>query len=370
MPHPPLAWVRKIAPELKHLDEVPLFGNAPSFDWERFSSLLASRLSVQKLSLQAVEQEWRSEETLKAGLGANLIVIPITLSPIHGSLFWIMSHEDIARFTSWMLNGKAKTRVLSSEILQEGFYRYMLLEVLDTIQELPALQGLTLHLNEEASLPHIKAFCMDVEIGFDQRSCWGRLVIPPDFRKSWVEHFSKMPGDYVSTETSRGTYLDFGIKTGSVLLHRDEWKKLKEGDFIVLDQGSYDARKGTGVATLMLGTTPLFNLKIKQNKIELLDYAFYYEDTMEQKASGNGQNLEPAEGEVVAIKELPLYVTVEIARIKMTLDKLMHLNPGNMLELPIHPDQGVSLTVNGQKIGRAELVHLGETLGLRILEIG
>ena len=78
----------------------------------------------------------------------------------------------------------------------------------------------------------------------------------------------------------------------------------------------------------------------------------------------------PEEGEVVALKELSLYVTVEIAKLKITLDELMHLNPGNTLELPVHPDQGVSLTVNGQKVGRAELVHLGEQLGLRILEIG
>ena len=119
--------------------------------------------------------------------------------------------------------------------------------------------------------------------------------------------------------------------------------------------------------------TPIFNVKIKQNKIELVDYAFFYEDNMENKRENTREPVEKlpeSEGEVVALKELPLYVTVEIARLKITLDQLMHLNPGNTLELPIHPDQGVSLTVNGQKVGRAELVYLGEQLGLRILEIG
>ena len=53
----------------------------------------------------------------------------------------------------------------------------------------------------------------------------------------------------------------------------------------------------------------------------------------------------------------------------MTLDKLMHLTPGNTLELPVHPDQGVNLTINGQIIGKAELLYLGEELGIRILEI-
>ena len=75
------------------------------------------------------------------------------------------------------------------------------------------------------------------------------------------------------------------------------------------------------------------------------------------------------EMEPVSIKELPLDITVEIGRIRITLDQLMQLTPGNQLELPIHPDQGVNLTVGGNKIGRAELVYLGEQLGIRILEI-
>ena len=92
---------------------------------------------------------------------------------------------------------------------------------------------------------------------------------------------------------------------------------------------------------------------------------------MEEKAANiSTENLEVEEGEAIALKELPIYVTVELARLKISLDKLMHLNPGNMLELPIHPNQSVTLTINGQKVGRAELVYLGETLGLRILELG
>ncbi len=80
--------------------------------------------------------------------------------------------------------------------------------------------------------------------------------------------------------------------------------------------------------------------------------------------------LPSAEEESVTIKDVPLSVSVELARLKITLDQLMHLNPGNMLTLPVHPDQGVVLTVNGKKVGRAELLYLGESLGIRILEIG
>lgn len=376
MTAPPLAWIRRISPEIGLYDQIPLFGNAPPFDWQRFSSMMASRFGIQEFSLSGKERQWRDADEIKKGLGANLTILPISIAPIDGPVFWIMSQEDISRFASWLIHGKTRSRPLTSEVLQEGFYRYLALETLDTIQALDPLNGLTLHLNEQVEIPNEKAFCIDVEINFDGKSCWGRLAIPSEFRKRWVEHFSQMPSDYFPSEAARLTPLIVGVKTGSVLLHPAQWKQMKEGDFLLLDAGSYDARHNTGIATLMLGPTPLFNVKIKQNKIEILDYAFYYEDNMEQKAPGElpaaaeAAQVPPAEGEVVAIKELPLYITVELARLKITLDQLMHLNPGNMLELPIHPDQGVSLTVNGQKVGRAELVYLGETLGLRILEMG
>jgi type III secretion system YscQ/HrcQ family protein len=360
MQHPPLAWARRIQEALPTLDEIPLFGNAPSFDWHRLSSLLASQFGIHHLSISPQGQEWRSPETLKKGLGRSLLTLPVALAPLGGHVFWIMSWADISKLTSWMLNDKAKTGAFSSEILQEGFYRYLALEVLNAIQDMQPLQELTLQLDEEAIAPETDSFCIDVEIGLGERSCWGRLVIPSELRGSWVRHFSNKPAVYEPSEIAKQTFLTVGIKTGSLTLQQDEWKKTKIGDFIALDVGS-------DVGVFLLETTPLFNVKIQQNKIELLDYAFYYEETMESKSP---EPFESAEEGSLAIKELPLQVTVEIARLKMTLDQLMHLHPGNMLELPIHPEQGVSLTVNGQKVGRAELVYLGEQLGLRILEIG
>lgn len=365
----PLSWVRKVAAEVPELNAIPLFGNAPAFDWRRFGSLIASRFSLPHLEIHAKEQTWREPDELRKGLGKQLTVYPIAVSPV-GVVYWMMSQDDIAKWTSWMLKPDGKTPAMTSEILQEGFYRYLTLEVLEAAQGMQPLQGLTLHLSEEERALQEKAFCIDVEIERESRSCWGRLAIPAPFRTEWVRHFEAMPSEYTSTELSRQIELVLGVRTGSVKLSQSEWKNLSEGDFLLLDRGSYDAHRNTGAAFLMLGPTPLFNVKIHNNKLNLIDYAFYYEDNMEQKGGEASHKPRPAEGEVVAIKELPLFVTVELARLKMSLDQLMRLNPGNTLELPIHPDQSVSLTVNGQKVGRGELVYLGETLGLRILEIG
>jgi len=373
----PFSWVRKLSARLKEYDQIPLYGFAPPFDWDRFSSLVSSQFGVSTLVLRAEGQSWRTSDQLKEGLGDDVLTCPLKVAPLDGSAFWMMSQESVGQLTSWMLSGSAKTKPLSSELLAEGFYRFLLLETLDAVAAVEPFQNLGLSLSETSSMPDTDALCLDIAIEFDKRTCWGRLVIDPDLRRSWAAHFAQISSSYEPSQLSNSVELPIGVKIGSVLLHRAEWKSLKQGDFVVLDRGSYDPRKATGAAFLTLGPNPLFQLKIKQNKMELLDYAFIYEEEMNKKqgaseppVSGSSQSLPEAEGEIVALKETPVYVTVELARLKVTLDKLMKFAPGNLIDLPIHPDQGVHLTVNGQLVGRAELVHLGETLGIRILEMG
>ncbi len=341
--------IKKIKAEIPTLNEVPLFGNTPRFDWSRFSSLIASRFGLSVLSVRAETSGWKEPEDFSETGGLTLA---FSIEPMEGHVFWIMSREDIARLTSWMLTGKSKGRSVTAELLQEGFYRYLLLEALDCLQDMQPLDAVTLRLNEEAVLPQETAFCVDVEISFDEKTCWGRLVIPSSFRNCWVSHFSVSTGEHISIETARATELVLGVQTGSVVLSQKEWASIEPGDFVQLDK--------SGFAHLTLGQTPLFQVKIYPNKLELTDYAFYSEAKMKT----------PSEEEVKAIKELPLTVVAEVARLKISLEKLMQLQPGNTLDLGVHPGQGVNLTVNGQCVGRAELVQLGDVLGLRILEIG
>lgn len=68
--------------------------------------------------------------------------------------------------------------------------------------------------------------------------------------------------------------------------------------------------------------------------------------------------------------EIPLTVVIEIGRIQMNVQKLLQLEPGNLLDLNIRPENGVTLTVNGTPVGKGELIRLGETLGVRLLTLG
>jgi flagellar motor switch protein FliN/FliY len=358
----PLEWVRQIASEVPQLNEIPLFGNAPPFDWHSLSSALSKIFAVSQLEIRAGKGSQHEGAAIKKGLGANALTFPIHIAPL-GTVFWMLSHEDMVQLATRML--QPEEEAVSSEILQEGFVRYLALEALHKVQEMAPFKKLTLQMSEE-EFSFEKAFCVDIEIEINRKSCWGRLVIPTEFRTAWVSHFSESPREYVSSDLAKKTEVVVGIKTGSVILSQDEWAGVQAGDFILLDQGSYDPTQEEGIAMLMLHSTPLFNVKIKKDAVELSDYALYYDDTMGvEKDSEETTSVDP-----LPLRELPIYITVEMARIKMSLDYLMHLNPGHTLELPINPEGGVSLMLRGKKAGRAEIVHLGEKLALRLLEIG
>ncbi|HRD55405.1 MAG TPA: FliM/FliN family flagellar motor switch protein, partial [Parachlamydiaceae bacterium] len=68
-------------------------------------------------------------------------------------------------------------------------------------------------------------------------------------------------------------------------------------------------------------------------------------------------------------EEMVLDVIVEVGRLEMSIEKLTELQPGNILEIDVRPENGVDLVVNGKRIGKGELLKLGEVLGVRILDI-
>ena len=62
-------------------------------------------------------------------------------------------------------------------------------------------------------------------------------------------------------------------------------------------------------------------------------------------------------------------VTVEIGRTRMTVQELLSLHPGEVVELDRAASAPADLLVNGTLIARGEVVVVDEDFGLRISEI-
>lgn len=73
---------------------------------------------------------------------------------------------------------------------------------------------------------------------------------------------------------------------------------------------------------------------------------------------------------ITSPQDIPLNIVVEVGRLQMSVKTLMELKPGNLLDLHVHPETGVELVVNGTRVGKGELLQIGDTIGVRILELG
>lgn len=72
----------------------------------------------------------------------------------------------------------------------------------------------------------------------------------------------------------------------------------------------------------------------------------------------------------ISPEEIPLNIIIEVGRLQMSVQHLMELQPGNILDLNIRPEDGVNLTVNGKRIAKGELLLIGDILGVRVIDVG
>lgn len=89
----------------------------------------------------------------------------------------------------------------------------------------------------------------------------------------------------------------------------------------------------------------------------------------EQFANGTG----PAEGPALngeldlgRIGEIPMELSVEIARTHMTMDEILGLHVGSVVTLERFAGEPVDLLVNGTPIARGKVVVVEEKFGLRV----
>lgn len=378
----PYSWLQKVEEGLSVLNDVPLWGHIPPFPWETFSSQLKSLLKLTDLHLKLKENRLLSPSDFLKGMGNQPLILVVEMGAFTDPLFWVMAEEDVAKLASWALCGNSRNEALSNRALQEGFYRYLCLEALNGLS---APFNMTFKMIPAPELPDASALCLDVSIAHNRETLTGRLITSGSFQKSLTAHFATRK--YSLVEGSQGLEVPLTLTIGHTVISLEEWKSLQPGDVLFFDSLTYDPKSEKAGVTVTLGTIPLFMARFKHHKLTILDYAFYQEEelAMDSENTHSGEMGEEKEGEhlwsegstedqdvskIIGSKEIPLNLVVEIGRLRMSVEKLLQLQPGNTIDLGIRPEQGVSLTVNGNLVARAELVQLGDALGLKILEIG
>jgi len=70
-----------------------------------------------------------------------------------------------------------------------------------------------------------------------------------------------------------------------------------------------------------------------------------------------------------SLLDIPVDISVEIGRTKMTIGELLSLSKGSTLELNKIAGESVDIYVNERLLGKGDIVVVNERLGVRINEI-
>ncbi|NNM43418.1 MAG: type III secretion system cytoplasmic ring protein SctQ [Chlamydiae bacterium] len=393
----PYYWIKSVETAIEKLQDIPLWGHAPSFHYDALAKELQSLLEIEKCQISLEGTSWKRKEEFFAGLGTSPVVVSLEVPPIQEICYFAISSEDVQKILRISTSAE-KTLSSSHKTLQEGFYQFLLLELLQKIDEHKIFETVSPRLSSQGFSLKEDGFAIDIKIVMGKEEIFGRILCSAAFHQSFKNHFSKRRTSLLDDELIQNIQIPVHAEIGVTTLSVEEVKKLALGDFILLDRCTFDPESHKGHISLSVGNMPLFQARYKDDNIKIIDYAVYYEEEISMTNEENPEYPESFDAEepmdsdegapkeefsesshsahekkiesMISSEKVPLALHVEIGTISMTIEKLLQLQPGNLLELPIKPEDGVHITLQGKRIASGELVKLGEVLGVKILEIG
>ncbi len=413
MPTAKKTWNHTLQKILPQACQIPLWGNPPPFPLQSFTSVLASMWQAPPLQITCKKTDWLRAEHLKEGFGLHPVTQSFTASPLEGRCFWLLAPEAMQRLTLMLLQSSSSFPTTTNALpFLDGFYQFLLLQALGAFPQVQAFSELTFQLAEEIPLPKEPMLAIDLAIGWEQEIIYGRILVTQQFLSSFQAFYQEKNRETPNLELAASIEVPLSIQIGHTEIGLEEWQHAVNGDFILLDRCSYDIKKRKGSAKILLENTPILQVRLDSGKLVILDYALYdeeesnmqnqpfeddkkekedelpfsqdpEEESVDQGEAPPHETSEESEGptpkspplaqeiqKLVSTHEISLSLSVEVARIRMNLEKLLQLQPGNVLELGIHPEEGVNLISGTQCVAKGELVNLGEVLGIKITEIG
>ncbi|MCH9631977.1 MAG: hypothetical protein S4CHLAM6_03000 [Chlamydiae bacterium] len=406
----PYSWLKYIEKALIDLDEIPLLGHVPPFDWKTFVDKMRDLLQIPDLKIEAHNWSWQSQESIHESFGSDTTCLNIAALPLKGHASLTMSATDVNSFVSWIVQHKAGSNVLVSSMFSEGLLHFVAMEALHSAEPFSCFDGFLLRILSDQTLPSSRALVLDISLKAYNEELQCRLLLPENFRSQWLQHFSQKPKT-IPLELSQTLELSCSLEVAKLAMSHLEWSKVSLGDFIPLDHSNLDLENNSGSLYFTVAQKPLYRVRIKNNGLKVLEQPVYQEDSvsMDQEHDDllseisdleqeKNKSLDPipedidsdqsveveeqleAKEEPIAVQEestplekvemVPLNIAVEITRFKMTCEKLMQLQPGNLIELNISLEKPVDLVANGKKIATGELVRIGEMLGVQVTDIG
>lgn len=424
-------WLKSISRGLYELDETPLLGQSPPFPWEKLAADCAKALSIEGLKITPGELVWKENDAIMAGIAAPMVCTQIAATGIEGTATLWMCREDIEHIMAKVLQISEVVSELQAEDVVSNFHRFLSIEAVCLLNQIGYDPRISYKITGFTSDPPKAALCQDITIQLGNHQMRWRLVISNEFRSGFRDLFLQSPANTKQKTDLDAVETTIRLEAGRTCLLLDDLLKIRAGDLVLLDRVFYDETAENSHLLVSLEGTPLFKAGLKSGTLTILErslqnevYTPMVENVTPTTAPSNfepsGQN-SPVEQEEdnpfpdeeededeglelveaastqtleetlrstpkaksvsvaprptptsdkLTANDIPVELIVEVAALNLSVQKLLELAPGNLLDLGLNPDANVHLVVNGRVIGKGELLKIGETIGVRILQIG
>ena len=402
--------LRSCSRELYALDTRPLVDPSFLFPWDEFAKALQEAFGI-SCSFRPQPPAWTAKADVSKGLIPPTISIAVGVTDVEGQVTLLLNRPDVERFMGSVLKIDSPTLLRQDPSLFDQFSLFLSAQLAACTNSLPSLKPLSIRLAADQPEEGAGALCQDIEIFFEEERGLARLVMPPTFLNSWR---ALRLGAHPEIRLSEYSELEIplSIEAGRTSATPEEIESLHLGDFFVLDHPFYIPGSQKSRVFLTHNGVPLFRAKIQEEGVKILEMPLQHEAFLptggvsmsakrqepppppeetqnppleaqeweEQQQEAPPMTEEEAQatpglsamlpGKPVDVGSLPVAVVVQLAELMMSVEKLAELQPGNLLDLDVRPENGAALVVNGKVIGRGELLRIGDSVGVRITEIG
>ncbi len=416
-----LPWLKSISRELYSLDATPLLGASPPFPWEKLRESFVKAFSLDSLQITPGELAWKEKREITQGIANPCFATQCSATGLDGAVTLLICKEDVEHIMAQVLQISEVVSELQAEDVVTSFHRFLSIEAVCLLNMLEYDPRLSFKIISYSDAVPERALCQDIKITLGKEQIAARVIISSEFRSSWSAFFQKSQPKTAKLDQIQTTV---HLEAGRTNIKLEELLEIHPGDFLLLDQMYYNEDNEKSRLLLTLNGKPLFRASLKDGSLHILEIPLQHEvytpmveqvtpsdvephpeheeenpfpdvpedededESLELVEAAKAEEAEAPIGQTpkpkasvkvaqsppsstkLSANDIPVTVIVEVASIDISVQKLLELAPGNVLDLNITPENGVNLVVNGRVVGRGELLKIGETLGVRILQIG
>lgn len=394
--------LRKYSSDIVKIDRRPLLDKNFSFPWKECAVSINEAFHL-KISLESSELRWREGPDFNAGICSPFKTLNFVFPGICGQVSLLISITDIETAMETLLKVSSEKILAEDPSFLDQFWVFFQMQVVSCAQKIPAIASLGVRLKDSSPVQDGKYLCQDVALSIGGVRSLARLVMSVEFLDSWREQWliSQTNQELVDVD------VDVAVEAARIRMTLDEIRDLNVGEVLLLKHPFYVPGSPKARIFLTYQNQPLFRAKLEEGRITILEMPLIHEaflpqggraveatmdQTMDDEESSVVEGAEasgPTDTEAVVpsvsakssaisagllhepfeVDTIPLSVAVQIGTLRFSVKELSALQPGNILDLSVRPEDGVSLVANGAMFAKGTLVLVGDNLGVQITEL-